>query len=253
MIRINRFLAQCGVASRRGADALVAEGRVSINGQTVRELGVQVDPDRDAVCLDGNPVQPPSATIHYMLNKPAGYDVTRGDRYAERTIYELMPRDMPKSVQAVGRLDRDTTGLLLLTNDGSLAFRLTHPRYGIEKEYICLGPSAITREQEDALIAGVALEDGLARAIKVTPLTFREIESARMVGAEHPAGERGFRMVVGLGRKRIVRRMCEAVGFELVALHRSRVGPIALENLALGKWRLLTTAESEALSKAVRA
>ncbi|MBI3736510.1 rRNA pseudouridine synthase [Candidatus Sumerlaeota bacterium] len=227
-MRLNRYLAQCGAGSRRSVEDFIREGRVRLNGAVTREMGTQVDPASDRVELDGKEVRPAESPVYIMLNKPAGYDVTRRDPHSGRTIFDLLPSDLPASVQAVGRLDRDTTGLLLLTNDGELAFRLTHPRHGVEKEYLCFGPRPATRDQLDQLVSGVALDDGLARALKAE-------------NVETPS--RALRMVVSLGRKRIIRRLCKAVGFELTALHRSRVGPIALGDLQEGNSRGLTAHE----------
>jgi pseudouridine synthase len=238
-MRLNRFLAQCGIASRRNADKLIGEGRVRINGNVVQTAGCQVDSDVDKVEVDGKAIHLPVDFFYYLLNKPPGYDVTRRDRFAERTVYELLPPGVPDSVQAVGRLDRDTTGLLLLTNDGDLAYRLTHPRYEVEKEYLAFGESRPTKAQIAKILRGVELEDGPARANRAEVLS---VEEARRLGLKNMMAD-GLRIVIHQGRKRIVRRLCAAVDLPLVLLHRVRIGPLELGTLKEGQCRKLTERE----------
>jgi 23S rRNA pseudouridine2605 synthase len=232
-MRLNRFLAQRGVASRRVAEDFILQGRVAVNGRIVRELATRVDPARDRVCVDGREVRSAGALI-LMLNKPSGYDVTRSDPHSERNVYSLIPAAFRETARAVGRLDRATTGLLLFTNEGVLAHRLTHPSFGVEKEYLAFGAMNPSREQMDRLLDGVSLEDGLAKAVR----------------AEAIPGVRGLRIVVKLGRKRVVRRMCEAVGYPLNGLHRTRVGPLELGDLTEGRWRELRDLEARMLREA---
>ncbi len=237
-MRLNQFLARCGVASRRKAEEWIRAGRVTVNGTVVQNLSTTIDPERDRVEIEGRELRPPAQFIHLALNKPAGYDVTRSDPHSRKTIYDLLPAEHSKTVGAVGRLDRATTGLLLLTDDGDLAFRLTHPRHGVEKEYLAYGPEEPTPRQISQLMRGVALEDGIARALRAEEAPVKESAS--------PA----LRIVLASGRKRIVRRMCKAVGFELSLLHRVRVGPIWLGDLAPGQCRPLNADEISALRKA---
>lgn len=238
-IRLNRFLAQCGVASRRNAEKLIEGGRVKVNGDVVRKPAAQVDPRVDKVEVDGSAVQPPVDFFYFLINKPAGYDVTRRDRFAPRVVYELLPASAPDSVQAVGRLDRDTTGLLLLTNDGDLAFRMTHPRFEVEKEYLAFGETRPNKAQIVKLLRGVELDDGFARADRVEPLS---AQHARRFGVRN-ADTEGLRIVIRQGRKRIVRRLCAAVDWPLVRLHRIRTGPLSLGDLRESRCRELAPRE----------
>lgn len=246
-MRLNRFLAQCGVASRRNAEKLIEAGRVFVNNVETRKPATPVDPSVDQVQVDGKVIRLPVDFLYILLNKPAGYDVTRHDRFAKRLVYELLPRDTPDSVQAVGRLDRDTTGLLLLTNDGDLAFRLTHPRFEVEKEYLAFGHRNPTMDQIRRLLQGMELEDGPARADSVDTIGS---EAAAALGLERMEHD-GLRISLHQGRKRIVRRLCEAAGYPLVALHRIRVGNLTLGRLPSGECRRLKPDEARRLRRHV--
>lgn len=237
-MRINKYLAQCGLGSRRSVEALIAEGKVLLNGQVVTDLATQIDEAQDQVEVGGKTVQPPRRHVYYILNKPKGYDVTRGGRHHHRRAWDLLPKGTHASVQSVGRLDRDSTGLLLFTNDGELAFRLSHPSHGCTKVYEVLVEGEISDETVRQLIEGVTLEDGPARAL-----------SARKL--EAPEKDQGvLALTMGEGRKRIVRRMCEAVGHPVIDLHRTDIGPLNIGNLRKGMTRPLTKAEVRNLYKA---
>lgn len=239
-MRLSRYLAQCGVASRRSAETLIAAGRIKVNGTAVRALGTTVAPS-DRVELDGKTVRPERREI-LVLNKPAGVVTTMRDPQGRRTVADLL-RDLrgpasPRLVPA-GRLDYDTSGVLLVTNDGDLAYALTHPRFGVEKLYRAtlrgrLEPDAVTRLRE-----GISLEG-------------RRTAPARMrVLVAH-----GNRSVVDLtlheGRYREVRRMFEALGHPVLALERLRFGPVALGALRPGRLRELTSRERKALDALLR-
>ncbi len=238
-MRLNRFLAQCGVASRRNADKIIGDGRVRINGDVVQTAGCQVDTEVDKVEVDGKALHLPVDFFYFLLNKPPGYDVTRHDPYAVELVYDLLPPDLPESVQAVGRLDRDTSGLLLLTNDGDLAFRLTHPSFEVEKEYLAFGKGPPDDPQIATMLRGVNLDDGPARANRAEILS---AEQARRLGLNHVRND-GVRIVIHQGRKRIVRRLCAAVDYPLSRLHRIRLGPLQLGDLPEGRFRGLTEEE----------
>lgn len=222
--RLQKILASAGAASRRKAEALILEGRVKVNGQ-VAGLGDRADPRRDEVTLDGQAVRP-EAKRYLVLNKPAGYVTTASDPHGEPTVMELV--DMDVRVFPVGRLDRDTTGLLLFTNDGDFAHRVLHPRFEVKKTYVARLRRELSEEARSALLGGVELDDGPARA-----------ESVIMLDDEG----REVEIVIHEGRKRVVRRMFQAVGNHVEALHRSRVGGLTLDGLPEGKWRELTAAE----------
>ena len=233
-MRLQAYLARAGAApSRRKAEALIVAGRVEINGETAT-LGASVDPG-DAVLLDGEGITLPHEHTHLALNKPAGYLTTLADEPGRNrpTVRELMPPAVPGLVP-VGRLDAQTTGLLLLTNDGDLAHRISHPSSEIEKEYeLLLAPPTPERDL-DALAAGPTLEDGRMLPPKLTDLRTT------------PDGTT-LRLTIHEGRNRIIRRACAAVGLDLVFLKRVRVGPVELGDLPEGRHRPLTGRELEGL------
>jgi 23S rRNA pseudouridine2605 synthase len=227
-VRLQKYLAQAGVASRRASETLIVAGRVRVNGIVVTELGTRVDPSRDVVELDGRRVEP-AATVWYALHKPRGYLSTRSDPQGRPTLYDLLPRSM-RSLFHVGRLDLDSEGLVLLTNDGDVAHRLLHPRYGIEREYEVELSTRIADDALRRLRRGVQLEDGRARAERVARLSPTRVT-----------------LTLREGRKREVRRMMAAVGQDVVRLLRVRYGPIRLGALAAGRWRALSGEERAAL------
>jgi pseudouridine synthase len=238
--RLQKFLARCGVASRRHAEELIASGAVTVNGRVVRELGTRIQPGRDEVRVAGRAVRPSDERLYVLLNKPADVVTTASDTHGRRTVLDLLSDAWrAERVYPVGRLDRDTAGLLLLTNDGDLALRLTHPRYALAKEYRALvagRPNAVTIAR-------------LARGIFL-PGEVRATAPAR-VWIERPTGNDTW-MGVELheGRNRQVRRMFEAVGHPVLDLKRIRVGPLTLAGLAPGASRLLSARELAALRRA---
>ena len=229
--RLQKVLARVGIGSRRVCEDLIAEGRVLVDGE-MAVLGRRVDPETALIEVDGAPVGVRPALVHYVLNKPAGVVTTADDPQGRPTVVGLVP-DEPR-VFPVGRLDVDTEGLLLLTNDGELAHRLTHPSYGVEKEYVAEVEGLPTRAVLRRLREGVELDDGPtapARATLVDPSVVR--------------------LTIHEGRNRQVRRMCEAGGHSVVRLIRTRIGPLADRSLAPGAWRELTGAEVRSLQRAV--
>jgi len=229
-VRLNAYLARAGVASRRKADELIKAGRVRVNGE-VGQLNTFVAA-RDRVEVDGQPVA--KQTLAYvLLNKPPGVVTTASDPQGRPTVVGLVEHE--SRVVPVGRLDVDTTGALLLTNDGPLAHRLAHPRYGVEKVYEVETWKEPNDEALRALADGVELEDGIT-----SPARVRRLGAAR------------FELVLHEGRNRQVRRMCEAIGHPVQRLVRVRIGPIADRKLKPGQWRALTQAEVQALQAAVR-
>lgn len=226
--RVQKVLAAAGVASRRKAEDLIRAGRVQVNGQKV-ELGATVGP-ADRITVDGKPVARQAAKVTYMLNKPPGYLSAASDRHGRKTVLELVPK--VDGLHPVGRLDLESEGLLLLTNDGDLTLKLTHPRYGKEKEYrVWCSQGALNERALQQLRDGVQLEDGLARVKSV----------ARAEG--------GCRLVITEGRKRQVRLMLRAVGYDVDRLLRLRVGNLRLGDLPEGKWRKLSGDETDALRR----
>jgi 23S rRNA pseudouridine2605 synthase len=227
--RLQKVLAALGWGSRRASEELIAAGRVTVNGVTA-VLGRRVDPERDLIEVDGAPVGTKPGLVHYLLNKPAGVVSTAKDPQGRRTVVDLVPAE-PR-VFPVGRLDADTEGLLLLTNDGELANRVAHPRHGVAKEYLAtvsggvVSPVAIRRLRE-----GIELDDGPTAPAKVSQ------------------PEPGvLRITIHEGRNRQVRRMCDAVGHPVTRLVRTRIGPLRDHRLAPGTWRPLTLDEVRQLA-----
>ena len=229
--RLQKVLARVGIGSRRVCEDLIAEGRVLVDGE-MAVLGRRVDPETALIEVDGAPVGVRPDLVHYVLNKPAGVVTTADDPQGRPTVVGLVPNE-PR-VFPVGRLDVDTEGLLLLTNDGELAHRLTHPSYGVEKEYVAEVEGLPTRAVLRRLREGVEFDDGPtapARATLIDPSVVR--------------------LTIHEGRNRQVRRMCEAVGHSVVRLVRTRIGPLADRSLAPGAWRELTGDEVRSLQRAV--
>ncbi len=237
--RLQKILAAAGIASRRAAERLIAEGRVAVNGAVVTALGVSADPATDRIEVDGVLIAAPSRHTYLVLNKPPRVVTTAADERGRPTVIDLLPPGTSR-LFPVGRLDRDSEGLLLLTDDGDLALRLTHPRYGFEKEYLALAERPLTADAVERLRAGVEFEGrrtASARVEKAVP------------GLPYPPapGRQWYRVVLHEGRKRQVRRMFAAEGVRLLRLVRVRVGPVALGDLAAGATRPLTWAELDAL------
>lgn len=225
--RLQKILSAAGVCSRRQAEEYLSAGRVTVNGHTAA-LGQKADPDRDVICVDGAPVHAPSAPTYLMLHKPRGYITTLSDEKGRPAVADLV-HDCPARVWPVGRLDWDSEGLLLMTNDGELTHRLTHPSHQVEKEYIV----TVTGDIDAALpiLEGpMSLDD-----VPLAPAQVRVL------------GEKRLAIVIHQGKNRQVRRMCAAAGLEVTRLKRLREGTLTLGDLPRGQWRLLTAAEVAAL------
>jgi 23S rRNA pseudouridine2605 synthase len=236
-MRINRFLARAGAASRRGAEALIAEGRVTVNGETVTKLATTVDPATDRVELDGVVITLPETLTYIALNKPPGFVVTLSDPHGRRTVADLVS-GVSAGVVPVGRLDAATEGLLILTDDGELAHRIAHPSFEIDKVYEVEASGVLTDEERAVLESGIEL-DGRVTA----PAVVRTLSA----GPDLTRAE----ITIHEGRKRQVRRMFELIGHEVTGLRRTRVGPIELGELAQGEWRHLREDELRELRKAL--
>lgn len=233
-MRLNKYIAQAGIASRRRADQLISYGKVRINGKVVRELGTLVLPG-DKVDVSGTPIKPVEETVYLVVHKPTGVMTTMRDPQRRRTIVELLPKKMPRIVP-VGRLDYDTAGVLLMTNDGELANKLLHPRYGVDKTYRATIAGRLTPEDVQALHDGVVTKTYKASGAKVRVVSVR-------------SGYSVVDITIHEGRNRQVRDMFEALGHPVQTLVRMRFGPISLGDLGVGRTRAVTPKELAALKR----
>jgi 23S rRNA pseudouridine2605 synthase len=232
--RVQKVLAHAGLGSRRSCEDLIKQGRVSIDGQVVRELGTRVDPARSRIAVDGEAIRLESM-VYFAVNKPKGYVSTHLDPAGRPRVVDLLP-EVPERVYTVGRLDEESTGLMILTNDGELANRLAHPRYGVEKLYLALVAGAPDQEIVTKLTAGIWLSEGKVRA-----------KRARLVGRKGQANV--LELVLAEGKNREIRRMLARLGHKVMSLNRIAVGPISVKGLASGECRALSRHEVELLWK----
>lgn len=239
-MRVQRFLARAGVASRRGSEALMTAGRVRVNGEVVREMGSKVDPQKDVVTVDGSVVRLNQKPCYLMLNKPDGYLTTMSDPYGRPCVASLVPTRRYPGLFPVGRLDQDTTGLLLFTTNGDVAQRLLHPSRHVNKHYVALVDGMPTERELQRLRRGIMLDDGPAAPAQV-----------EVIG---PGESGGDTSVVGItlheGRKHQVKRMLAAIGHKVLRLHRDSFGPLTLRDCKAGSWRLLDEDEVRNIEEA---
>jgi 23S rRNA pseudouridine2605 synthase len=231
-MRLNHFLASAGVTSRRSAETIVREGRVKVNGQVVTDVARDVDPDLDTVLVDGASVRVVTRLVYVMLHKPVKYVTTVKDEKGRDSVVDLV--NITERVFPVGRLDYDTTGLLLLTNDGELSYRLTHPKYGVRKTYVAVLNKKIGDRELAHLRRGVELFDGKTVPSQAVKLGTQVVE-----------------VTIHEGKNKQVKRMFRKIGYKVRELHRSRLGPLHLGKLKYGQWRHLRPQEVQALKKAV--
>lgn len=236
-VRLNKFLSLAGVASRREADRWILEGRISVNNKVVDELGFKVDEDQDVIRVDGRKIQVKPKPVYILLNKPAGYLVTLKDPFQRPTIRSLLPSSLGR-VFPVGRLDLDSEGLLMLTNDGELAYRLSHPRFGVKRVYVVKVQGVPNKDALRRLERGVHLEGG-----KTTPA-----KAALLAPGQRASW---LRLELREGRKREVREMCRAVGHPVLELRRVEYAGLVLEGLKPGQWRHLNPPELRRLKAMV--
>ena len=234
-IRLNKFLAQAGVASRREVDKMIAEGRIKVNGQVVQVLGHKIDDEKDRVEVDGRRVEREEGLVYLMLNKPQGYLVTLKDNFQRPTIQQLLP-SLKQRIFPVGRLDYDSSGLLLMMNDGELAYRLTHPRFKVPKVYL-------------AKVMGEPDPSDLARLEKGIYLDGKKTAPAQIAQVKSDPKKSLFKIEIFEGRKREVKRMFQAIGHKVLHLQRIGFGSLRLGSLKAGKWRYLTRKEIDTLKK----
>lgn len=236
-MRLQKFMADCGVASRRACEQIISDGRVTVNGIPA-VLGMSVE-ETDDVRLDGKPLKPAEKRVVLMLYKPRGVVSTSSDEAGRKTVQAFVG-DLPYRLYNVGRLDLNSEGLLLLTNDGELCNHLMHPRYGVEKTYRVVCDGTLSASEIAALTNGVQLEDGITAPAKVTNIR------------RSTTGGTAFSITIHEGRNRQIRRMLEAVGHRTLRLKREAYGPLKLGELKPGEWRYLSEEELAALARAAR-
>lgn len=234
-MRLQKFLARAGVASRRGSEDFMTAGRVSVNGRVVTELGSKVDPKVDVVRVDGREVHLEDGSVYLMLYKPKGYLTTMDDPQGRPCVAQLVPTKRYPGLYPVGRLDKDTTGLLLFTTDGDMGQHLLHPKHHVDKTYQAHVDGVPDEVDLARLSGGIMLDDGLTARAQVHLV------------AERPDGSSDIELVIHEGRKRQVKRMCSAVHHPVLDLHRSSFGPLELVDVDEGSWRLLTEDEVSSL------
>lgn len=228
-MRLQKFMARCGVASRRKSEELILKGKVKVNGKVVTKLGTTVDPERDVVMYKGEIIKKEAEKVYVLLNKPAGYVTTLQDEKGRRIVTDLI-KGVKERIFPVGRLDKDTTGLLLLTNDGELTYKLTHPSNEIVKKYVAKVYGIPDRSKLERFRNGIYIDGSLTAKASIRIIDKSQNESRLEVGIHE-------------GRNRQVRKMCQAIGHPVKELKRISIGQLELGNLALGSWRYLSESE----------
>jgi len=236
-LRLNKFLSKAGITSRREADKMIAEGRVQVNGEVIQILGYKIDDEKDCVDLDGKRVKSDKGLTYLLLNKPSGYLVTLKDPFKRPTIMSLLPQ-MKRRIFPVGRLDFDSEGLLLLTNNGELAYRLMHPRYKVRKEYLLTVKGKPDPSSLSSIKKGIYLDGKKTAPAKITQIASSQKRSH-------------LRVEIYEGRKRELRRMFEATGYRVMKLKRIKFAGLTLGKLKKGEWRYLTRKEIDLLRRKV--
>lgn len=232
LVRLNKYIADCGIASRRKADELILHNKIMVNQILISEPGFRIDPEKDIVWVDGKEIKPESKKVYILLNKPVGYVTTSKDQFGRKTVLGLVETEY--RIYPVGRLDYDTSGLLILTNDGELANRIMHPKFKIDKTYLAEVLGLVTESELNNLRNGIIIDD-----FKTSPAIVKKISENK--------NSTSVRITIHEGRNRQVRKMCEAVGHKVITLQRISLGNISLGNLKVGQWRNLTEKEVEYL------
>ena len=234
--RLQKFLANSGVASRRKSEELILNGKIKVNGKIVTELGTKINPNEDIVTYNDKKIKATENKVYILLNKPIGYVTTAKDQFDRDTVLDLVK--VKERVVPVGRLDMYTSGALILSNDGDFIYKITHPKYEITKTYNATISGIVSNEDVQKLRKGVQIEDYISKPAKVKIL---KIDEEKKISR--------LEITIHEGKNREVRKMCEAIGKKVIALHRSKIGNIDVKNLKLGTWRYLKQDEVEKLLK----
>lgn len=236
-IRLQKYMAECGVASRRKAEEYILDGKVQVNGKIVTELGTKINPNKDVVYFNNRKIENEGKNIYILLNKPIGYVTTTKDQFDRETVLDLI-KNVKGRVVPVGRLDMYTSGALILTNDGNFTYKITHPSHEINKTYIATIRGIITEEEVNKLKNGVKIDDYTTKPAKV-----------KIMKTDIEKNISRIEITIHEGKNRQVRKMCEAIGRNVMALHRTKIGDINVKDLKIGEWRYLTPKEVEKLQK----
>ena len=234
-IRLQKFLAEAGIASRRKCEEYIEQGRVKVNNQ-IATLGMKVNPNTDEIFFDGKKIENKEELVYILLNKPIGYVTTSKDQFSRDSVLDLVK--VKQRIVPVGRLDMYTSGALLLSNDGDFVYKITHPKYEIDKTYTVTVKGIVTDEEVEQLRNGVEIEDYITKPAKV-----------RILKTDIEKNISRLEITIHEGKNRQVRKMCEAVGRKVQALHRSKIGDLAVKDLKIGTWRYLTNNELNELVK----
>ncbi len=229
-IRLQKYLADCGIASRRKSEELIIQGKVKVNGKVVTELGTKIIPNKDHVQFENKEVKQNTNYVYILLNKPIGYVTTVKDQFNRDSVLDLVK--IKERLVPVGRLDMYTSGALILTNDGDFVYKVTHPKHEIDKTYTVTLKEIIQNDAIEKLRKGVEIDDYVTKPAKV-----------KILKTDEEKNQSRLEITIHEGKNRQVRKMCETVGYKVLALHRSKIGNIDVKNLPLGKWRYLTDAE----------
>lgn len=229
-IRLQKYLADCGIASRRKSEELIKQGQVKVNGKTITELGTKVIPNKDSVEYNGKKIELKKEYVYILLNKPIGYVTTVKDQFNRDSVLDLVKTN--KRLVPVGRLDMYTSGALILTNDGDFVYKVTHPKHEIEKTYTVTIIGIVKKEEVEKLKKGMEIENYITKPAKVKILKIDEEKN-----------QSRLEITIHEGKNRQVRKMCEAIGHKVLALHRSKIAGIDVKDIPLGKWRYLNSKE----------
>ena len=234
--RLQKYLANCGVASRRKSEEYILQGKVKVNGEIVTELGTKINPEKDIIEFENKIIKEDIKQVYILLNKPIGYVTTADDQFGRDTVLDLVK--VRERIIPVGRLDMYTSGALILTNDGDFIYKVTHPKHEIDKTYTVTVKGIVQNSEVEQLRKGVQIEDYITKPAKV-----------KILKTDIEKGISRLEITIHEGRNRQVRKMCEAVGRKVLALHRSKIGNIGVKDIELGKWRYLNSKEVEQLTK----
>lgn len=234
-VRLQKFMADCGIASRRKCEEYILEGKVKINGETVNKLGIKVNPQKDKITFEGEEIKKEEKKVYILLNKPIDYVTTVSDQFGRKNVLELI-KGVDKRLVPVGRLDMYTSGALILTNDGDFVYKVTHPKHEINKTYVVTLKGIFNSDSKKRLETGVQIEDYKTKPAKVKILKIDEEKNTSRV-----------EITIHEGKNRQVRKMCETVGYKVLALHRTKIGVLSVKGLKIGEWRYLRKEEIERL------